>query len=1085
MKPSCKSPRFIRSRLNKLKRASTFTAQKKEFDLAAGSAKATAETLQAELAKEPVAMEPPAESVALPELELLLTESELRTKDIRDKLSASETAITAQSERRKSIRKRLPLAAEAKATIATRLAETAANDEPFLAQAKKLELKSQEALLAAEIPALEAELRLLDAQEASDLRRLSRDTYARNLKVAVADLTQLQAVVQERRKAKANQQTTDAKSLAEKEQDPLLHAMALHNVELAATYEEVVKSMRKNESDLNEAKKLRDHWRSQSDGAKGKVKSIGLTDAVGSMLRKQKLSLPDTRRLSHEIGERARTISDAQFLLLELEDERSADLPTTLMRSYNTELQLEDETLRKKAEDFLAKRNELLTPLIRAQSGYFDTLVDLSNTQEETQSQVDGYRDFIDERILWVRSSKPLSSKDSLGADALLALRPFHWSTLLPPLWNDLTTHVPTYTVTLLVVALLFFFRGTLLHRITSLSTLAQKRSCVSYIPTARTFIASILLALPGPIILWFLSWRMNWADGGDETSRALAIGLRSMVFIYLPLVFLRQVFRNPGLAESHFGWSQPLNTAFRRAVMTLLWCGLPLAVVTTVLSESAGAAGNDVFARLAFIALMAVFAVVAFRLLHPLKGAFSVVLAAKPNGWLNRMWMVIWAATVGIPIAFAVLCAMGYFFTVRSLTGKLGVSAGIIAAFAVGTAMLSRYLFVQRRKLSVEQARLKREAMTAEEDVALTQKIEFVSAEELYSQVRQSRRLVQFTAASIVLVLMWFLWADIFPAFGFLEKWPLWTSTAEINELIVSEAGEESYVKREVLDRVTIVDLFLATLIGIGTFVATRNLPGALELSLLKKLPIESSIRYAITAIASYLIALAGIVIAFGIVGVHWKQVQWLATALTFGLAFGLQEMFANFVAGIIILFERPIRVGDIVTVDDITGTVSKVRIRATTITNTDRKDYIVPNKDFITGRVLNWTLSDTVTRLVVSVGVAYGSDTELTLLTLKAIAKKHEQVLDEPPPQVTFEEFGDSSLNFSLRSFIAMEHMPHRLEIIHQLHMEIDAAFRRERIEIAFPQRDVHIRDLASAAPDATPSNGAHSSPQTPKSL
>ena len=243
-------------------------------------------------------------------------------------------------------------------------------------------------------------------------------------------------------------------------------------------------------------------------------------------------------------------------------------------------------------------------------------------------------------------------------------------------------------------------------------------------------------------------------------------------------------------------------------------------------------------------------------------------------------------------------------------------------------------------------------------------------------------------------------------------------------------------------------------------TLVSARNIPGVLEISILQRLPIEASVRYAITTIVSYIIVLVGLIVACGIIGIHWNQVQWMATALTFGLAFGLQEMFANFVAGIIILFERPIRVGDIVTVDDVSGTVSRVQIRATTITNWDRKDYIVPNKDFITGRVLNWTLSDQFNRIVINVGVAYGSDTKKTLEDIQRVAEEHPTVVDDPASIVTFEEFGASSLNFTLRCYIAMKDMPSRLQVVHELHMAIDEAFRKDNIEIAFPQQDIHIR-------------------------
>jgi potassium efflux system protein len=201
-------------------------------------------------------------------------------------------------------------------------------------------------------------------------------------------------------------------------------------------------------------------------------------------------------------------------------------------------------------------------------------------------------------------------------------------------------------------------------------------------------------------------------------------------------------------------------------------------------------------------------------------------------------------------------------------------------------------------------------------------------------------------------------------------------------------------------------------------------------------------------------------VIVGFNSLGVGWSKVQWLATALTFGLAFGLQEIFANFVSGLIILFERPIRVGDVVTVDDVSGVVSRVRIRATTITNWDRKEYVIPNKEFITGRLLNWTLTDKVNRIVINVGVAYGTDTEQARQIMLKICREHPQILADPPTEVSLEGFGDSALNFVVRTFLP--NLDNRLEVIHQLHTEINRAFRDAGIEIAFPQRDLHIRTM-----------------------
>ena len=256
----------------------------------------------------------------------------------------------------------------------------------------------------------------------------------------------------------------------------------------------------------------------------------------------------------------------------------------------------------------------------------------------------------------------------------------------------------------------------------------------------------------------------------------------------------------------------------------------------------------------------------------------------------------------------------------------------------------------------------------------------------------------------------------------------------------------------------VDLMDVLLGAVLLAFVAVASRNIPALLEMSVLQKLPLDRGARYAIATIVRYLILIVGISIAFSAVGIGWSRVQWLAAALTFGLAFGLQEIFANFVSGLIILIERPIRVGDIVTVAGIEGRVLRLQMRSTTIQDYDRRELLIPNKEFITGSLINWTLSDPVSRLVIQVGIAYGSDTEKAREILYQVAKEHPQVLDDPAPNVVFRSFGASSLDFELRVFIA--HRDHWASVTHGIHSGIDAAFRRAKVEISFPQRDLHIR-------------------------
>jgi potassium-dependent mechanosensitive channel len=175
-------------------------------------------------------------------------------------------------------------------------------------------------------------------------------------------------------------------------------------------------------------------------------------------------------------------------------------------------------------------------------------------------------------------------------------------------------------------------------------------------------------------------------------------------------------------------------------------------------------------------------------------------------------------------------------------------------------------------------------------------------------------------------------------------------------------------------------------------------------------------------------------------------------------GLGFGLQEIVANFICGIILLFEQPIRVGDVVTIDGVNGVVSRIRIRATTVTTWERQEYIVPNKDLITGRVTNWTLSDTTNRAEIRVGVAYGTDTRVACGLLREICDAHPEVLGDPAPLITFESFGDSSLTLVLRLYLAS--LDNRLGVITDVHTAIHEQFAAAGIEIAFPQLDIHLR-------------------------
>jgi potassium efflux system protein len=301
-----------------------------------------------------------------------------------------------------------------------------------------------------------------------------------------------------------------------------------------------------------------------------------------------------------------------------------------------------------------------------------------------------------------------------------------------------------------------------------------------------------------------------------------------------------------------------------------------------------------------------------------------------------------------------------------------------------------------------------------------------------------------------------------VLPAAGFLSQIVLWPGGPTVVE--ASEVGAGGVV--------TLAHLLGAIIVGIATAVAARNIPGLLEVVLLKRLPLAPSARFAISTVSRYAIVLVGGLLAFGSINIGWSKVQWLAAAFSVGIGFGLQEIFANFISGLIMLFERPIRIGDIVTVGETTGKVTQIRMRATVITDFDERELLVPNKEFVTSRLINWTLTDPMTRATIEVGVAYGSDTAKAKELLLAAARRQSRILREPPPRAFFLQFGDSTLLLRLNYYIPTRDV--YLDMKDALHSEIDRTFREAGIEIAFPQMDLHLRSfeprLAMEARDGT---------------
>jgi potassium-dependent mechanosensitive channel len=231
----------------------------------------------------------------------------------------------------------------------------------------------------------------------------------------------------------------------------------------------------------------------------------------------------------------------------------------------------------------------------------------------------------------------------------------------------------------------------------------------------------------------------------------------------------------------------------------------------------------------------------------------------------------------------------------------------------------------------------------------------------------------------------------------------------------------------------------------------------------------VEEGVQYAVNRLIHYAVIALGLLWAIDNLGVSITGFAALGALVGVGLGFGLQNIVQNFVSGLIMLLERPVKRGDFVVVGDTRGTVREIRARATVVTTLDNVDILVPNAQFISEEVVNQTFDDRNIRIRVRVGVAYGSDTALVRETLERVAMNHPSVLQDRPAVVLFDDFGDSSLDFSALVWVGDPLIQNR--VASDIRFEIDAAFREAGIEIPFPQRDLHLRSgfqaLSAAAP------------------
>ncbi len=873
-----------------------------------------------------------------------------------------------------------------------------------------------------------------------------------------------QAEVIQRRQEQATQAREEAEA-AKKEapglQEPIQKELEF-NVKLSQDLERLTRERSALETKLESQKKRLQELEEEFALNRKRVETFVLTQALSLTLREQRQALPRLSQYRRDSAKRHEELAEVSETLMGVEKQlrvlTQVDTETDRILQTLGPLPPRDTALTKgNIGALLLDRQELLEKLESNYRPYLKDLQTLEFTEQQLVLRAGDYAQFLDAHLLWIRSSRLIRGDDftNLLKALFWAINPLSWFRVLQDLGGVMSRNPASWVLGLLLAAVLFAKRHRVKEELGKVGLTLREGKDAPVGLTLKALAMTVYLALALPFLAGFIGYQISSAPEVEDFSRAVGGGLLLAAKTLAVTAFLYHFCRRDGLAEAHFAWPEKARRSLRHNIIWVTQLLIPLSFIVGMTDMEGNAIYYTSLGRFASIAVLIGVAVFFVTLLRPSGAIGSFLRERHSKDWVFRLRPLWSLALVGTPIVLAGLAAAGYYYTASVLQVRHNATLLLILCLGLAHGLVMKWISSARRRLAPpgdqDSARQKEDKNSPlqVEDPETIRKAESSPVDEkrMRELDQRSRTLVNIVTLVIGFFFLWAIWAPVLPALKLLGGTPLWTYATEIGGVKKSAP-------------ITLAHLFTAVVAAWLTVTASRNLPGVLELLLLNRMSLDAGARYAVQTLLRYAIMAIGIIVIFSAVGLSWSSIQWLVAALGVGLGFGLQEIVANFVCGLIILFERPFRVGDVVTIGDQTGKVTRIQIRATTVTDWDRRELIVPNKEFITGQLINWSLSDPITRVVVPVGVAYGSDTKMTEELLLKVARENLIVLSQPEPSALFLGFGDNSLNFELRAFV--RGIDNRLPVTHQLHLAIDREFRKAGINIAFPQRDVHLDTL-----------------------
>ena len=857
----------------------------------------------------------------------------------------------------------------------------------------------------------------------------------------------IQEVINQKNLAKTQNQVEQAQQQSQSiDKNPLIQKELDLNAHLSQSLLEQTEKINTLTQDELRMRNVLDNLTQTQRTIDEQISALQGTLVLSRIIQQQKQKLPTNLNIQGL----SKQIADLRVQIFDITQKRNElyDIDAYISKVEQDENKSFTPAEKTQLTNLLIERRKVLSDLIKSLNNQLNLAISLELTQQQITQISDQIQSKLDQQSFWVKSNNPIN---------------LDWFKKLPmslkaqfdgigkklgfPTNFDNLPYLLTYVFILFVIGgLIFKFKESIKQRLSVINGEINTLRSDSQWHTPLALFYTALLSLSGT--LWFLAACQLLGFFFVKNPQEFWEWSLSMAGYWWFFSFVLAILRPNGILVRHFGFAKE-SAASLQDVTKRIIVSVVLLLNTSIFSNvmDTGLA-NDVLGEInTIVALLFCIVIIAPRFIRTEKSLSSTTTDKRDR----TIFKIVRILLQLVPVVLIALITLGYYYTALNLITHIINTYIAWVVWSLVRHTIYRGVTVASRRLAYRRLQEKRQqkqqdlndGSPSDDVVVITEQEEGLALNEVRSQLLRFADLFIWTA---LFAIFYYVWSDLVTVVSYLRDITLWQQTS------TTEAGV-------VTETISLFNLIVALIIVVITYILVRNIQGILEVLIFSRVKLSQGTPYTITTLLTYIFVAVGGAWAFSTLGMSWSKLQWLFAALSVGLGFGMQEIFANFVSGIILLFERPIRVGDTVTINGVTGTVAKIRIRAITMIDPDRKEVIVPNKSFVTGQVINWALSNTITRLVVSVGVAYGSDLDLVKRLLLQAAHEQTSVLKDPEPRALFLTFGASTLDHELRVYVGQ--VSERNDTLDALNRRVNELFAENNIDIAFNQLDIFIKN------------------------